>query len=394
MVARLDQSTLVHHQDEIGTFDRRETMGDHQGRSPLQQATQSLLHATLRLVVERTRRLIEHQYRRVLQQSPRDRNSLTLPTREHRASLTYRCIETLRQILGKIEHMGIASRFLDRRIIGSREIERNVGADAVIEQHDFLTDEANLSTQICQPIVTQVMTIEQHSPGGRIIETRQKTRERGLAATRLTDDGDRLPRLHAKADLREHLTLHGRVSERDVTKLELAARGTKRTHTTDIFDRRIEYLENAGARCDALLQRTEDLHEATERRRDEQQSGQERHELIDSHFGVEHLPDREIQHTGKAERRDQLHHRVSHRTSADQAHVAVTVTLVSDVEEPLFMTLGVEDFDDLVTIERLLGNSSHITHRGLNTRTVSTEGSIDVLDQPRDRRRQHQHERG
>ena len=43
----------------------------------------------------------------------------------------------------------------------------------------------------------------------------------------------------------------------------------------------------------------------------------------------------------------------------------------TDIDVPMW--LRVEDLDDLMTIERFLGNSSHITHRGLDTRTVATE---------------------
>ena len=104
------------------------------------------------------------------------------------------------------------------------------------------------------------MAIEQHSPSGRIVKTRQKTRERRLTATRLTDDSHRLTGLNAKAHVREHFTLHGRVSEGHITKFELAARGSEFTRTTNIFNRRVEHFKNARACSDALLQGTEDLH--------------------------------------------------------------------------------------------------------------------------------------
>ena len=77
--APLHDSSAVEHKYEIGVHNRRESMGDHEHRATREQPIDRLLNQTLRLGVERRRRLIEDENRRVDQQGARDRETLPLP---------------------------------------------------------------------------------------------------------------------------------------------------------------------------------------------------------------------------------------------------------------------------------------------------------------------------
>ena len=70
----------------------------------------------------------------------------------------------------------------------------------------------------------------------------------------------------------------------------------------------------------------------------------------------------------------------------------MAIALVGDLEDGFLVAFCVESFDDALRVERFFGNPRDIAHRGLDTRAVATERPVDELDQPRDRRRQQQHE--
>ena len=67
--------------------DRREAMRDRDRRPPRGEAVERLLHLPLGPGVERARRLVEHQDRRVAQDRARDRDALLLAAREAVAAL-------------------------------------------------------------------------------------------------------------------------------------------------------------------------------------------------------------------------------------------------------------------------------------------------------------------
>src|SRR5690606_27512507 len=87
VLATLHYLALAQHQDQIRVPDRREPVRDHEDRPAGEQLLRSLLDQLLGLAVQRARRLVEDQDRRIAQHRPGDRDSLALTTREARASL-------------------------------------------------------------------------------------------------------------------------------------------------------------------------------------------------------------------------------------------------------------------------------------------------------------------
>ena len=63
MSAHFGDAAFIQHDDAIGILDGGQPMGNDQRGASLHQCGQLMLHTALRLIVERGRGLIEHQYR-------------------------------------------------------------------------------------------------------------------------------------------------------------------------------------------------------------------------------------------------------------------------------------------------------------------------------------------
>src|SRR5690606_9937153 len=73
-----DDTAIFDHENIISTAYGRETMGNDNGRTSFHQLFKGLLHQTLRFRIQSCGGLIQYQYGRILQQSPRNGNSLPL----------------------------------------------------------------------------------------------------------------------------------------------------------------------------------------------------------------------------------------------------------------------------------------------------------------------------
>src|SRR5204862_8353964 len=69
--SRLDNLAAIEDDNLVRAADRRETMRDHERRTPAHQVVERLLHEALRFRVERGRGLVEDQDGRVLEQRTR-----------------------------------------------------------------------------------------------------------------------------------------------------------------------------------------------------------------------------------------------------------------------------------------------------------------------------------
>ena len=76
--AALGDATGDDHEDHVGPHHRRQPVRDRDGRAAARRVVERGLHDALADRVERARRLVEHEDRRVLQQHPRDRDALAL----------------------------------------------------------------------------------------------------------------------------------------------------------------------------------------------------------------------------------------------------------------------------------------------------------------------------
>ena len=88
---------VIEHENQIGVHDGRETVRDHEHGSSGEQAIDGLLNEALGFGVERGRRFVENEHRRIDEKRPRDRETLTLTARQPRASFAEHRVVAVRQ---------------------------------------------------------------------------------------------------------------------------------------------------------------------------------------------------------------------------------------------------------------------------------------------------------
>src|SRR5260370_22275119 len=87
MRADLDDIALIEHDEPVEARDRRQAMRDGDDRAASHQPVELLLDRRPDLRIERPGSLVENQDRGVLEDHPRDRDALALPTRQLDAAL-------------------------------------------------------------------------------------------------------------------------------------------------------------------------------------------------------------------------------------------------------------------------------------------------------------------
>jgi len=91
MRANVADRAVFEHDDAIRPPHGREPVRNHKHSTPTHKILQRRLHQRLGLAVERRRRLIENQNRRIFQDRPCNRDALPLPARKpHPALPDYR----------------------------------------------------------------------------------------------------------------------------------------------------------------------------------------------------------------------------------------------------------------------------------------------------------------
>ncbi len=294
MRAALHDPALVENDDPIRAFHRGQPVCNHQRRAALHQDAEFVLHAPLRLVVERRGGLIQDENGRILEQRACDGYPLPLSAGKILPAVRQGGIESLRLLRHELQDVGRARRGFHFRLRFVDGIEGDVVAYGVVEQNHILTDEAHLSTQVRQPILAHVDPVQQHRTLLHVVEPRHQTDQRRLAAAGSSDDGHGFAGTHVETDLVQHVALVARVGERHIAKFDVAAGARQLKGTAAAFGGVIHDLEHALARGDALLQGSAHVDQAAQRRRNEHQRSQETEELIDLHVVGEYLPDRHV----------------------------------------------------------------------------------------------------
>ena len=115
MRAGFDDVSAVDHEDAIGLLDRRQSMCDDERRAVVHQLIERPLDDALGFGVQRRRRFVENQDRRILEQRARDRDALPLPARQQHAAIAHHRVQSGRQFARELQHVRRTRGFLDRR---------------------------------------------------------------------------------------------------------------------------------------------------------------------------------------------------------------------------------------------------------------------------------------
>ena len=143
-------------------------MGDDEGCTFCHKVLERFLHEFLGLGIERRGRFIEDEDRRVLEDSPRDREPLTLTTGETASSVTddrfipFGHVDD--ELMGIGDTRGLLDRLLPghtvRRRLGGIDTKSDVVIDRIVEEHGFLSDDTHEGAQVVGRETTDIDAIQ------------------------------------------------------------------------------------------------------------------------------------------------------------------------------------------------------------------------------------------
>jgi hypothetical protein len=150
---------------------KREPVGDQDDRAAARDRGEVLLDDRFALGVERARRLVEDQHRRVVDEGARDRQALALAARQVGRAFLKDCRIALRQPpdeFVRAGELGDPDDFVQR---GGRLSHRDVLAHRAAEQKILLQDDADLGAQVSQIELLQILAVDVHEAGLGPIKT-------------------------------------------------------------------------------------------------------------------------------------------------------------------------------------------------------------------------------
>src|SRR5664280_2834789 len=143
----LDDPAALDDEDLIGGTDRRQPVRDHDRRTTLHRLVQRPLNRDLRLGVEMSRCLVEHDDRRCLEQQPCDREPLPLTSRQPVAALPHHRGQTVGETPYEIGDLRVGER-TPQLVVGRVRLGiPKVRTDRVVEHVRVLRDVADARAQ-------------------------------------------------------------------------------------------------------------------------------------------------------------------------------------------------------------------------------------------------------
>src|SRR5215213_4756629 len=133
VIAGLSDHPFFQHDDRVRLANRAQTMRDDDRRSSRHQPTEVVLNRALRFGVERARRLVENQHRRIVVDGTGDRNALLLAAGEREARLTDLCLVAKRQTHDEVVRACGLSRGQHSIKVRLRVTESDVARDRLVK---------------------------------------------------------------------------------------------------------------------------------------------------------------------------------------------------------------------------------------------------------------------
>mmetsp|Transcript_32921 Transcript_32921/g.63413 ORF Transcript_32921/g.63413 Transcript_32921/m.63413 type:complete len:466 (+) Transcript_32921:2663-4060(+) len=256
--AALDHLALVHDGDLVGVADRREAVGDGDGRPlPLgHERVERLLDHALARSVERARRLVEEQDGRLAHERARNRHALLLPAGELATALAHlRAVAVWQLVLDEAVRVGHLGRRLD--LLLRRTVLLAVGdvlSDGAHEQHGLLPNQADLLPQPAHVERPHVDAVEHDRPLLRVVKPLHQCNDCRFSRSRRSAQCDDLPRGHVeRVAVTDSVVEPRRVGKDHVLQLNIArARGRARAFGGRRVDRALP-LETVEQREKGLL---------------------------------------------------------------------------------------------------------------------------------------------
>ena len=217
-------------------------------RPPRAELLERGLHGGLGRRVERARRLVEEDDRRVLEEAARDRDALLLAAAQPQPALADDGLPLLLEALHHLEHLQSEGRRecalggagaprracslsapphlrarrrgLELGATRARPAVRDVVLDRRVEEHGVLGHDADRAAERRLRHQLGVLAVDEHAPRVRLVEAEEQPADRRLAGAARPDDRRRRPRRHHEREPAQPLRRRARVRELDVGKLE------------------------------------------------------------------------------------------------------------------------------------------------------------------------------
>eukprot|EP00048_Salpingoeca_helianthica_P013575 m.203479 g.203479 ORF g.203479 m.203479 type:complete len:334 (+) comp15520_c2_seq4:69-1070(+) len=220
--ARLHHPALVQHHNHVGIADRRQAMSHDDGGAALARAVHGLLHQLLVDIVQRTRRLVEHDETDVVfaHKSARDGNALPLAARETLPHLADSVVQPVRKRRHKVRGIGFGQRGPHPLLGAARQAVSHVLADGHVEETRLLLDAGHVVPQRVRVHRRDILPVHQNLAGIDIIHAHEQLQDGGLARARRADKGDALAGRQVQAEVFED----GNVRPRGVAEAHVAER--------------------------------------------------------------------------------------------------------------------------------------------------------------------------
>mmetsp|Transcript_56328 Transcript_56328/g.121870 ORF Transcript_56328/g.121870 Transcript_56328/m.121870 type:complete len:205 (-) Transcript_56328:348-962(-) len=181
MSAPLNDATGPQEEDLVRQLRCPQAVGDRQSRAS--SRSEGSKHLALGLRVKGARGLVEDEQLGIAEERSRQSKSLSLSATEPKAPLTNHRVQSMRQRCHHRIQPGFPHRGFQLRWRGPRPGIGEVVANGLVENHHVLRHHGHPTAELIRSDVPHVNTVEEHSPGGSLVEPRYQPSRRALSAS-------------------------------------------------------------------------------------------------------------------------------------------------------------------------------------------------------------------
>ena len=201
MITALNDLSVLQNHDGVGVTHGGEAVGDHKGGPFCHQTVHALLDVLFRSRIDRARRLIEDQDRRLGYRRSRDIKKLSLALAQVRAvALQNRVIALWKphdKGMGRC-HLRRLNNFL---VGGIKPSVPDIFHNRSRKQMRILKHHGDVAAQLVPLNMADINAVDGDGPALDIVEAVDEVRDRRLSGSRGTHEGDLLSRPRVEADI-------------------------------------------------------------------------------------------------------------------------------------------------------------------------------------------------
>ena len=176
-------------------------MCDDDGGPIVRKVLDGVLDERLGFCIDGGRGLVQDENRRILEDRPRDRETLFLTTREPDTTLANNRIVSVRQTQNERFSIGRARCFNQFFFRCIRSAEQDVVTDRSVEEEYVLEYTGDILSEKVELQVADVVTTDANGPRLNIVESRDEVRNGGLPCSGWTHKCNNLSGVYWKADV-------------------------------------------------------------------------------------------------------------------------------------------------------------------------------------------------